>query len=106
METRILYTEEEKNLMKNGYEREFAVFNIQEYDPHPGGTEGTMHPFRRLSYDLGRDFSDSQLHALQQVSQEINKRFPNIKMFITGTGWQQVYPKDQAECNEDDLANE
>lgn len=73
----------EQKLLENGYERESLCFHIQEYDPQLT----TDNKYRRLSYDLGRTFNSYQIADIKRLCDEINKRFPNIKMFLSGTGF-------------------
>lgn len=73
----------EQELLENGYERETLCFHIQEYDP----TLTDDDKFRRLSYDLGRTFTSDQISSMRMFCEEVNKRFPNIKMFLSGTGF-------------------
>lgn len=73
----------EQKLLENGYEREVLCFHIQEYDPQLT----TDNKYRRLSYDLGRTFNSYQIADIKRFCDEVNKRFPNIKMFLSGTGF-------------------
>lgn len=73
----------EQELLENGYEKEMLCFNIQEYDQHLV----TDNKFRRLSYDLSRTFTSDQIAGIKMFCDEVNKRFPNIKMFLSGTGF-------------------
>ena len=73
----------EQELLENGYEREILCFHIQEYDPNLP----TDNKFRRLSYDLGRTFTSDQISSIKSICNEVNKRFPNLKMFLSGTGF-------------------
>lgn len=83
----------EQELLENGWEKEMLCFNIQEYDPQLT----TDNKYRRLSYDLGRTFTSDQISGIKGFCDEINKRFPNIKMFVTGTGY---VPKKDKEGSE------
>ena len=74
-----------KKLLKEGFKKEGYMVHIQEYDPHLVG-EKTM-PFRRLSYDLGRDFEDEHAAVIKSLSDAINKIFPNLKVIVTGGGY-------------------
>lgn len=77
----------EEKLIADGWEREILCMHIQEYD------EKYENKFRRLSYDISNTLDGDAINALQRFAQEVNRRFPNIKMFATGTG----YVKKEAE---------
>lgn len=85
----------EQELLNSGWKKEVLCLHIQEYD------ELFKNKFRRLSYELDRSYSQDQISGLQRWAQEINRRFPHIKMFITGTG----YIKEDAEEKTLDLEN-
>lgn len=85
----------EQELLENGYEKEMLCFNIQEYDPQLI----TDNKFRRLSYDLDRTFTSDQISVIKRFCDEVNKRFPNIKMFLSGTGF--VKKEDNGESVQD-----
>ena len=73
----------EQELIEQGYKKETLTIHISEYDTNaPGG-----YNHRSLSYDLNRDFTDDQIAGIELFIREVNRRFPNIKMFATGTGW-------------------
>lgn len=74
----------EEDLLKEGWKKEMLCLHIQEYDPHPFNDKEV--PFRRLSYDLSDDFTGDQISTIKRWVNEVNNRFPNIKMCVTGTG--------------------
>ena len=41
----------------------------------------------QLTYDISDDFTNDQIATLQHWTNEINSRFPNLKIVITGTGY-------------------
>ena len=73
----------EEELIEQGWEKEVLAIHIQEYDPQLV----TENKFRRLSYDFGKSFTSDQINIIEQFLKEVNHRFPNIKMFTTGTGY-------------------
>ncbi len=75
----------DEELLKEGWKKEMLCLHIQEYDPHPFNDKDI--PFRRLSYDLRNDFTSEQIGTIKTLINEINNRFPNIKMSATGTGF-------------------
>ena len=69
----------EESLLKDGYEKESVCIHIAEYDKSlECGT-------RRLSYDIGKNCNC--IGDLKSFASEVNKRFPNIKMFVEGGGY-------------------
>ena len=52
-------------------------------------------PFLHLSYDLSDDFTDNQVRIIKNFINEINVRFPGIKLSVSGTGY--VPKKDEEE---------
>lgn len=71
----------EQELLASGqWKREFMVFHISEIDNTcPTGV-------RRLSYDIGDNFTSDQIEVIKSFFDEVNRRFPNIKVFATGMG--------------------
>lgn len=76
---------DEKELIEQGYKKETLCVHLQEYDPRT--IEDVEIPFRRLSYDLSNDFTYNQIAIIRNWVKEVNDRFPNIKMYVTGTGY-------------------
>lgn len=72
MDTKIL----EESLLKDGYEKESVCIHIAEYD------KSLECGARRLSYDIGK--SCDCVDVLKNFAEAVNKRFPNIKMFVEG----------------------
>lgn len=81
----------EEELIEQGWEKEVLAIHIQEYDPQLV----TENKFRRLSYDFGKSFTSDQITIIERFLKEVSRRFPNIKMFATGTGY--VLPKKDVE---------
>jgi hypothetical protein len=54
---------------------------LSEYD------ESVPNKCRRLSYDISDDFNSNQIGILKCWVNEVNKRFPNIKLSLSGTGF-------------------
>ena len=75
----------EEELLKEGWKKEVLCLHIQEHDPHL--FNDIEIPFRRLSYDLRDDFTSGQIETIKKFINEVNNRFPNIKMSVTGTGY-------------------
>ena len=75
--------DKEKELIAQGWKKEMLQIHVQEYD------EDFIHKskHRMLSYDVGDCFNHEQIYNLQMWANEVNKRFPKIKIFITGTGF-------------------
>lgn len=73
----------EQELIAKGWKKETLSIHLAEYD------ECLAQPnkFRRLSYDLGNDFTPEQIGVIRSWVNEVNKRFPNIKLFVSGTGY-------------------
>lgn len=69
----------EENLLKDGYEKESVCIHIAEYD------KSLECGARRLSYDIGKNCNC--VDDLKSFASEVNKRFPNIKMFVEGGGY-------------------
>lgn len=71
----------EHELLASGqWKREYMTFHISEIDNTcPTGV-------RRLSYDIGDNFTSDQIGVIKLFFNEVNSRFPNIKVFATGTG--------------------
>ena len=74
-------TEKELELLSNGWKRETLALHITEWS----GNEQMK--ARRLSYDLGDSFTQDQIYQIKSFVNEVNNRFPNIKICITGTGF-------------------
>ena len=75
---------EEELLASGNWKRECLAFHIQEMDSTaPNGV-------RSLSYDISDTFTGDQIAPIQGFVQEVNRRFPNIKMFLTGTALVEV----------------
>ena len=73
--------DEEKKLLENGWKRETLCIHLDEYD------ESAPKKFRRLGYDISDDFNSNQIGILKCWVNEVNKRFPNIKLSLSGTGF-------------------
>lgn len=73
--------DKEQELLDSGkWKREWMALHIQEIDKTaPKGV-------RRLSYDMGDTFTGEQISSIERFVREVNRRFPNIKMYTTGTG--------------------
>ena len=71
----------EEDLLKNGWKRECLQIHIAEFD------KNLEYGSRRLTYDLGTDFNSEQIGSLQHFAQEVNNRFPKIKVSLSGTGF-------------------
>ena len=73
----------EKELLDKGWKKETLQIHLQEYD------ETCQYPskHRRLTYDMRDDFTQDQIGTLRMWANEVNNRFPNIKVCITGTGF-------------------
>lgn len=69
----------EESLLKDGYEKESVCIHIAEYD------KSLECGARRLSYDIGKNCNC--VGDLKSFASEVNKRFPNIKMFVEGGGY-------------------
>lgn len=69
----------EESLLKDGYEKESVCIHIAEYD------KSLECGARRLSYDIGKNCNC--VDDLKSFASEVNKRFPNIKMFVEGGGY-------------------
>lgn len=69
----------EEGLLKDGYEKESVCIHIAEYD------KSLECGARRLSYDIGKNCNC--VGDLKSFASEVNKRFPNIKMFVEGGGY-------------------
>lgn len=69
----------EERLLKDGYEKESVCIHIAEYD------KSLECGARRLSYDIGKNCNC--VGDLKSFASEVNKRFPNIKMFVEGGGY-------------------
>lgn len=69
----------EEGLLKDGYEKESVCIHIAEYD------KSLECGARRLSYDIGKNCNC--VGDLKSFAEEVNKRFPNIKMFVEGGGY-------------------
>lgn len=69
----------EESLLKDGYEKESVYIHIAEYD------KSLECGARRLSYDIGKNCNC--VGDLKGFASEVNKRFPNIKMFVEGGGY-------------------
>lgn len=76
---------DEKELIEKGYIKDMMSIHIQEYDPHV--VNDKTFPFRRLSYDLTDTFTADQIATINRFVSEVNNRFPNIKMSVTGCGY-------------------
>lgn len=73
----------EEKLLKDGYVKENACIHIAECD------KSSEYGWRRLSYEI---CDCNCVSELNRFANEVNKRFPNIKMFVTGGGY--VKPED------------
>lgn len=71
----------EKELLDNGWKKEVLQINIQEYD------ETCPSKFRTLTYDMCDDFTSQQIDIIKNWANEINNRFPKLKVCIIGTGY-------------------
>lgn len=73
----------EQELLEKGWEKETLTLHIQEYDP----MLATNNKMRRLSYNLDKSFTSDQIALIERFLREVNRRFPNIKLCATGTGY-------------------
>ena len=88
----------EEYLLKEGWEKECLSIHIAQFD------KTLEHGARRLSYDLGTNFSIDQITPLKMFVQEVNNRFPNIKVSLSGTGYIQNTPSDDQDIeNQEDV---
>ena len=72
---------EEELLATDKWKKDTLMLHIAELDSNaPSGV-------RRLSYDVGDTFSLENIVQIEAFIREVNIRFPNIKMFATGTGF-------------------
>lgn len=76
---------DEKTLIEQGYVKDMMTIHIQEYDPHT--VNDKEFPHRRLSYDMTDTFTADQISIIRRWVNEVNNRFPNIKICLTGTGY-------------------
>lgn len=76
---------DEKTLIEQGYVKDMMTIHIQEYDPHT--VNDKEFPYRRLSYDMTDTFTADQISIIRRWVNEVNNRFPNIKICLTGTGY-------------------
>lgn len=76
---------DEKALIEQGYVKDMMTIHIQEYDPHT--VNDKEFPYRRLSYDMTDTFTADQISIIRRWANEVNNRFPNIKICLTGTGY-------------------
>lgn len=74
--------ETEQELIAKGWKKETLCIHLQEYDE-----KYEPYKFRRLTYELGINFTSDQIGVIQNWINEVNKRFPNIKMVASGTGY-------------------
>ena len=75
----------EEDLLKEGWKKEMLCIHVQEYDPHLYNDKEIQ--FRRLSYDLRNDFTEDQIGTIKMWVNEVNNRMPNLKIYLTGTGY-------------------
>lgn len=61
--------------------KQILCFHVQQY------TKPSEYGRIRLSYDMDDSFSDQQIAMLKNFASEVNNRFPDIKMSLTGTGY-------------------
>lgn len=84
--------DKEQELLDSGkWKREWMMLHIQEID------ETAPKGVRSLSYDMGNTFTGEQISSIECFVREVNRRFPNIKMYATGTG---LIPSNQDESDE------
>lgn len=76
---------DEKALIEQGYVKDMMTIHVQEYDPHT--VNNKEFPYRRLSYDMTDTFTADQISIIRRWANEVNNRFPNIKICLTGTGY-------------------
>lgn len=76
---------DEKALIEQGYVKDMMTIHVQEYDPHT--VNDKEFPYRRLSYDMTDTFTADQISIIRRWVNEVNNRFPNIKICLTGTGY-------------------
>ena len=72
----------EQELIAKGWKKETLSIHLAEYDE-----QLIPNKFRRMSYDLGNDFTPEQIDVIRNWTDEVNKRFLNIKLFVSGTGY-------------------
>lgn len=75
--------DEEQKLLEEGWKKQTLKISIREYD------DNFPTKFRMLTYDMANDFTAQQIGIIRNWVNEVNKRFPNIKMFVEGTGYYQ-----------------
>lgn len=75
----------EKDLLDQGYIKQCLSVHLVDYGDKIGSNN-----VRRMSYDLGRDFSQEQIAVLQSWVNEVNNRFMNIKICLSGTGYEKA----------------
>lgn len=77
---RVINMTEEELLATGKWKKEALQINIAEVDKTvPSG-------IRSLTYDMSNTFSHENISQIEAFIREVNRRFPNIKMFVTGTG--------------------
>lgn len=81
----------------NKFERDTLCLHVATINPSHNTDGENSNPFIRLSYDLGNDFTDSQIAAIKGFVNEVNKRFADVKMFTTGTGYVPKKDKEESE---------
>ena len=73
--------QKEQELIDSGmWKREILSFSISVID------KTSPYGVRRLTYDIGDDFTSDQIASFEQFFREVNRRFPTVKMFTMGTG--------------------
>ena len=72
---------EDKELLEQGWKKEMLCIHVSEYD------ERVPSKHRTLSYDISNDFNSKQIAVLKNWANEINNRFPNLKVSLSGTGF-------------------
>lgn len=78
---------EEKLLATGKWKKENLQLHIAQVDKNmPLG-------IRSLTYDLGDTFTAENISNLQRCLNEINVRFPMIKVVLSGTGYEEVCEK-------------
>ena len=76
--------------LEQGWKKEMLCIHVSEYDEHMPSKH------RTLSYDISNDFNSKQIAVLKNWANEINNRFPNLKISLSGTGY---IPNEQNKAN-------
>lgn len=66
------------------WKKEILCIHVEMPNPY---CDSEKKPFLRLSYDLSDDFTDEQVRNIKNFVNEVNVRFPGIKLSVSGTGY-------------------